>query len=77
MRVIAFADADGLLSWTSVADAIAAGHRLPAPEIGDMLLSSEGLEEASFFTPDNITSQFRQSGVWVWHIPFFWIPHLP
>ena len=43
----------------------------------EMLLSSEGLEEASFFTPDNITSQFRQSGVWVWHIPFFWIPHLP
>ncbi|UIJ73924.1 ornithine cyclodeaminase family protein [Aurantimonas sp. HBX-1] len=42
MRVIAFADADGLLSWTSVADAIAAGHRLPAPEIGDMLLSSDG-----------------------------------
>lgn len=26
---------------------------------------------------DNISAQFRQNGVWVWHIPFFWIPHLP
>ncbi|RYG93074.1 alpha/beta hydrolase [Loktanella sp. IMCC34160] len=43
----------------------------------EMLLSGEGLEEASFFTPDNISAQFRQNGVWVWHIPFFWIPHLP
>ena len=43
----------------------------------EMLLSGEGLEEWSQFTPDNISAQFRQQGVWVWHIPFFWIPHLP
>lgn len=43
----------------------------------EMLLSGEGLEEASFFTPENVSAQFRQNGVWVWHIPFFWIPHLP
>ena len=43
----------------------------------EMLLSGEGLEEWSNFTPQNISSQFRQQGVWVWHIPFFWIPHLP
>ena len=43
----------------------------------EMLLSGEGLDEWSNFTPDNISSQFRQQGVWVWHIPFFWIPHLP
>ncbi len=43
----------------------------------EMLLSGEGLEEWSNFTPENISSQFRQKGVWVWHIPFFWIPHLP
>ena len=43
----------------------------------EMLLSGEGLEEWSHFTPENISSQFRQKGVWVWHIPFFWIPHLP
>ena len=43
----------------------------------EMLLSGLGLEEASFFTPENISAQFRQKGVWVWHIPFFWIPHIP
>lgn len=43
----------------------------------EMLLSGEGLEEWSNFTPQNISAQFRQQGVWVWHIPFFWIPHLP
>jgi pimeloyl-ACP methyl ester carboxylesterase len=43
----------------------------------EMLLSGAGLEEWSNFTPQNISAQFRQKGVWVWHIPFFWIPHLP
>ncbi len=43
----------------------------------EMLLSGEGLEEWSQFTPDNISAQYRQQGVWVWHIPFFWLPHLP
>ena len=43
----------------------------------EMLLSGKGLEQWSNFTVENITSQFRQQGVWVWHIPFFWIPHLP
>ena len=43
----------------------------------EMLLSGEGLEEWSNFTPENVSAQFRQQGVWVWHIPFFWIPHLP
>ena len=42
-----------------------------------MLLSGEGLEEWSIFTPENVASQFELKGVWVWHIPFFWIPHLP
>lgn len=43
----------------------------------EMLLSGEGLEEWSYFTPENVASQFNLQGVWVWHIPFFWIPHLP
>ncbi len=43
----------------------------------EMLLSGAGLEQWSNFTPENISAQFRQKGVWVWHIPFFWIPHLP
>lgn len=43
----------------------------------EMLLSGQGLEEWSNFTPEKVSSQFRMAGVWLWHIPFFWIPHLP
>src|SRR4051794_27392633 len=43
----------------------------------EMLLSGEGLGEWSFFTPENVAAQFDLKGVWVWHIPFFWIPHIP
>lgn len=43
----------------------------------EMLLSGMGLEEWSYFTPENVSAQFRLKGVWLWHIPFFWIPHLP
>ena len=43
----------------------------------EMLLSGLGLEEWSNFTPEKVSAQYRQQGVWVWHIPFFWIPHLP
>ena len=43
----------------------------------EMVLSGEGLEEWSYFTPENVAAQFNLKGVWVWHIPFFWIPHLP
>lgn len=43
----------------------------------EMLLSGFGLEEWSNFQPDKISSQFQQKGVWLWHIPFFWIPHIP
>ncbi|WP_206456307.1 ornithine cyclodeaminase family protein [Aurantimonas marina] len=42
MRFIGFDEADPLLDWTSVADAIADGHRLPEAEIGDLLLSQSG-----------------------------------
>ena len=42
MRVISFDEADGLMSWTAVADAIAAGHALPEAEIGDLLLTRSG-----------------------------------
>ncbi|EUC30846.1 hypothetical protein COCCADRAFT_102809 [Bipolaris zeicola 26-R-13] len=42
----------------------------------EMLLSS-ALTQASFFTRDNIAAQYNQTGVWNWHIPFFWLPHVP
>lgn len=51
--------------------------RVRTLSFSEMLLSGEGLEEWSNFTPENVSSQFDMRGVWVWHIPFFWIPHLP
>lgn len=38
MRTISFEEADPLLSWTRIADAIHAGHHLPRAKIGDLLL---------------------------------------
>lgn len=32
----------------------------------EMLLSGLGLEESSFWTPENVTAQYRQQGVWCW-----------
>lgn len=43
----------------------------------EMLLSGQGLEEWSNFSAEKVSSQFRMDGVWLWHIPFFWIPHVP
>ena len=59
--------------------ALAATHRDKVMTLSfcEMLLSGFGLEEWSNFKPENISSQFKQSGVWLWHIPFFWIPHIP
>ena len=38
MKVIGFSDADSKMSWTGIADALQAGHKLSRAEIGDMLL---------------------------------------
>ncbi|MGG5372375.1 alpha/beta fold hydrolase [Enterococcus sp. AZ196] len=43
----------------------------------EMLLSGGLLEEMSYFKPENIRLQYDQQGVWQWHIPFFWIAHVP
>ncbi|KAK5123661.1 hypothetical protein LTR85_002297 [Meristemomyces frigidus] len=42
-----------------------------------MLLSGLGLEESSFRTPENVTAQYREQGVWCWHLGFFYLPHIP
>jgi len=52
-------------------------NRVRTLSFAEMLLSGQGLEEWSNFTPEKVSSQFRMAGVWLWHIPFFWIPHLP
>ncbi|KAF2159971.1 hypothetical protein M409DRAFT_70708 [Zasmidium cellare ATCC 36951] len=43
----------------------------------EMLLSGIGLEESALWSKENVTAQFRQAGVWCWHLPFFYIPHIP
>lgn len=42
-----------------------------------MLLSGFGLEESTVWSPANVAAQYEQRGVWCWHIPFFWLPHVP
>lgn len=51
--------------------------RVRALSFGEMLLSGAALDEMSFFTEDNVRRQFYQNGTWQWHIPFFWIAHVP
>ncbi|GLQ06584.1 ornithine cyclodeaminase family protein [Sneathiella chinensis] len=41
MKFISFEDADSKLSWTEMADALEAGHKLDRAEIGDLLLSKQ------------------------------------
>ncbi|RKD69533.1 pimeloyl-ACP methyl ester carboxylesterase [Sinobaca qinghaiensis] len=59
--------------------ALAASYpeRVKALCFAEMLLSGQGLEEWSNFTPENVSAQYNLKGVWLWHIPFFWIPHIP
>ena len=47
--------------------------RVKTLSFAEMLLSGEGLEEWSFFTPENIAAK----PPWLWHIPFFWLPDYP
>ncbi|TKX21571.1 alpha/beta hydrolase fold-containing protein 23 [Elsinoe australis] len=42
----------------------------------EMLLSDD-LTRQTCFTPENISAQYEQRGVWNWHVPFFWLPHVP
>ncbi|MER5650558.1 alpha/beta hydrolase [Streptosporangium sp. NPDC002524] len=52
-------------------------ERVKTLSFGEMLLSGQGLEEWSNFTPDHLSAQYRHQGIWLWHIPFFWMPHIP
>ena len=45
--------------------------------IGEQVLSGYGLEEASFFTDENLSARMEERGTWQWHIPFFWIADVP
>jgi pimeloyl-ACP methyl ester carboxylesterase len=51
--------------------------RVKALSFCEMLLSGEDLDSMSYFTKDNVRRQFDQNGTWQWHIPFFWMAHVP
>jgi len=52
-------------------------EKVKALSFCEMLLSGEDLDTMSYFTKENVKRQFEQKGTWQWHIPFFWIPHIP
>ena len=43
----------------------------------EMMLSGFGLEEQSFFTPENVGAKYSGTGHWLWHLPFFFLPDIP
>lgn len=44
---------------------------------GEMAISGYGIEEASFFTEENIIAQYNNTGKWLWHVPFFFVQNIP
>lgn len=44
---------------------------------GEMAISGYGIEEASFFTEENIKAQYNNTGKWLWHVPFFYTQNVP
>lgn len=51
--------------------------RVKALSFCEMLLTGLGLEESALWSPSNVSAQFEKRGVWCWHLPFFWMPHVP
>lgn len=43
----------------------------------EMMLSGYGLEERSFLNERNVKEGSEHSGVWEWHVPFFFMPDIP
>lgn len=58
---------------------LAASHRDRVKTLSfcEMLLSGFGLEGSASWDLHTISAQYEQRGVWCWHLPFFYIPHVP
>lgn len=52
-------------------------EHVKAVVIGEQILSGYGLEEASYFSEENLSARIEGRGTWQWHIPFFWIADVP
>lgn len=48
-----------------------------AMSYGEMAISGYGIEEASYFTEENIKAQYNGTGKWLWHVPFFFTQNIP
>ena len=44
---------------------------------GEMAISGYGIEEASYFTEENVYAQYNKTGMWLWHVPFFFVQNIP
>lgn len=59
--------------------AYAAKHpeKVMAMLFGEMAVSGYGIEEASYFTEENVIAQYNNTGKWLWHVPFFFVQNIP
>ncbi|UPG94554.1 alpha/beta fold hydrolase [Luteibacter aegosomatissinici] len=51
--------------------------RVETLSFGEMLLPGLGFEKWTHFTPEHLSARSRGEGIWLWHPPFFWLPHIP
>ena len=52
-------------------------EKVIAMSYGEMAVSGYGIEEASYFTEENIVAQYNNTGKWLWHVPFFFVQNIP
>lgn len=43
----------------------------------EMAVSGFGIEEASYFTEENVMANYNKTGKWLWHVPFFFVQNIP
>ena len=52
-------------------------EKVIAMSYGEMAVSGYGIEEASYFTEENLIAQYNGTGKWLWHVPFFFVQNIP
>lgn len=52
-------------------------EKVIAMSYGEMAVSGYGIEEASYFTEENLKAQYEGTGKWLWHVPFFFVQNIP
>ena len=52
-------------------------EKVIAMSYAEMAISGYGIEEASYFTEENLIKQYDGTGKWLWHVPFFFVQNIP